>query len=161
MASDDSVGRSPEEWANALRAFVKVGGKDNPSNLENIIPRLVAVWLLAAFTAAASAIEGLFLFPLRVVQSFQENIGTLIAAFFQTPAEVLWGAARASAESFGQGLTGQTGPFQLVIGFVVALASLFILASYLGSGRTSNFFPGLPWDLPWPLGGGRDEDEDS
>jgi hypothetical protein len=51
------------------------------------------------------------------------------------------------------------GPFSFALGIGSVLLALYVLRAYISEEPTSNFFPGIPFDVPTPGFLGPEEDD--
>lgn len=133
--------------ARVRRLFDRAASADS---LAEVMFTGIGAILLSVGTAIASGIltvADVFIVP---VSMLTEEIGGLIGSVFGGAARIIDFGALATALSIGPGGRFNLGPLSFALAIASILLALWIVAAYRAEEATSNFFPGLPFDVPTP-----------
>lgn len=114
--------------------------------------------LLAAGSAVASGILSLADVVIVPLNAITNAVGQLIDAVFGGSAFIIDLGAIASGRSIGPGGLFAS-PLSFIFGIAIVLGALYVVRAYVSEEPTSNFFPGLPFDIPTPLLTDAEEDD--
>lgn len=102
-----------------------------------------ALWL-AAIESGIETLQAFFQIPIQLFNSFAEAVGALVASFVLEPLGIIQAGAQISAAELRQ-----FGILAFIAGLVLVLLGYWIINTYLNEEETSNFLPGLPFDVPF------------
>lgn len=131
----------------------------NADSLAGLIFTGLGAVLLSVGTAMASGVLTVADVVIVPLATLTNAVGQLIDATFGGAAMIVDFGAIATALSIGPGGMFNLGPFSFALGIGAVLLALYVLRAYISEEPTSNFFPGLPFDVPTPFLTGPEEDD--
>jgi hypothetical protein len=135
------------------------GGTDTLSGITNfleeggsatrVLTSSIVGIIISPVVAAIDVINAIADFATAPFEGAGESISTLFDGLLTGPATLIEAGSRISENAitavFGETLAGI---LALPLTVALALASLYLLATFLDEEETGNLFPGLPFDVP-------------
>jgi LytS/YehU family sensor histidine kinase len=144
MASLDLGSGGGVDTLSGITNFLQDGG-----SAARILTSSIVGILVAPVVGTIDVINAVADFATAPFEGAGESISTLFDGLLTGPAELIEAGARVSENSitavFGAELGGI---LALPLTVALALASLYLLATFLDEEETGNLFPGLPFDVP-------------
>jgi hypothetical protein len=131
-----------------LNGIVNFISKDGGSAAKVLTASLTGL-LISPFVAIIDIIDAIATFATAPFEGAGESISTLFDGLLTGPADLIESGSTISENAitavFGETLAGI---LALPLTVALALASLYLLATFLDEEETGNLFPGLPFDVP-------------
>ncbi|AZQ14535.1 hypothetical protein [Halorubrum sp. PV6] len=129
---------------NGIASYLSNGGK--PST---VLSASVVGLITSPFIAIVDIINAITQFATAPFEGAGESISTLFDGLLTGPAALIEAGSRISENAI-MAVFGETiaGILALPLTVALALASLYLLATFLDEEETGNLFPGLPFDVP-------------
>jgi hypothetical protein len=105
----------------------------------------------AFFEGSAGVLAAILNVPVAVTEGFIGSVQAIAEAFLEAPLSVIVAGADTSSRAVGDFYV-----LALPVGVALALASYYMVQVYLKEEETSDFLPGLPFDVPFI---GKEEDD--
>ena len=105
--------------------------------------------LISPVVAVVDVIDAIATFATAPFEGAGESISTLFDGLLTGPAALIEAGARISENAITSVFGAELGGIlALPLTVALALASLYLLATFLDEEETGNLFPGLPFDVP-------------
>ncbi|EMA71954.1 hypothetical protein [Halorubrum distributum] len=144
MASLDLGSGGGVDTLSGITNFLQDGG-----SAARILTSSIVGILVSPVVATIDVINAIADFATAPFEGAGESIATLFDGLLTGPAELIEAGSRISENAitavFGAELAGI---LALPLTVALALASLYLLATFLDEEETGNLFPGLPFDVP-------------
>jgi len=130
---------------NGIATYLSEGGKAT-----TVLTSAIVGLLASPVIATISIINAIADFATTPFVGAGESIATLFDGLLTGPAALIK-AGSAISETAIRSVFGETlaGILALPLTVALALASLYLLATFLNEEETGNLFPGLPFDVPY------------
>ena len=129
---------------NGIASYLSNGGKAT-----TVLSASVIGLITSPFIAIVDIINAITQFATAPFEGAGESISTLFDGLLTGPAALIEAGSRISENAilavFGETIAGI---LALPLTVALALASLYLLATFLDEEETGNLFPGLPFDVP-------------
>jgi len=133
---------------------------ENAGSLSAVIFNGIGAVFLGIGSALASGVLTLADLIIIPASALANAAGTNVDAIFGGFARIVDIGAITAASSIAPGGTFALGPFTFALAIGAGLLGLYILIAYLSEGSTSNFVPGVGFDIPTPGFAGTEEDSE-
>jgi hypothetical protein len=129
---------------NGIASYLSNGGKAS-----TVLSASVVGLITSPFIAIVDIINAITQFATAPFEGAGESISTLFDGLLTGPAALIEAGSRISENAI-MAVFGETiaGILALPLTVALALASLYLLATFLDEEETGNLFPGLPFDVP-------------
>lgn len=129
---------------NGIVTFLSEGG-----SASTVLSASVIGLITSPFIAVIDIIDAIAAFATAPFEGAGESISSLFDGLLTAPAGLIEAGAEISRTSIAA-VFGETiaGILALPLTVALALASLYLLATFLDEEETGNLFPGLPFDVP-------------
>ena len=129
---------------NGIASYLSNGGKAT-----TVLSASVVGLITSPFIAIVDIINAITHFATAPFEGAGESISTLFDGLLTGPAALIEAGSRISENAI-MAVFGETiaGILALPLTVALALASLYLLATFLDEEETGNLFPGLPFDVP-------------
>lgn len=129
---------------NGIASYLSNGGKAS-----TVLSASVVGLITSPFIAIVDIINAITQFATAPFEGAGESISTLFDGLLTGPAALIEAGSRISENAI-MAVFGETiaGTLALPLTVALALASLYLLATFLDEEETGNLFPGLPFDVP-------------
>ena len=129
---------------NGIATYLSEGG-----SAATVLSASVVGLITSPFIAIIDIINAITQFATAPFEGAGESIATLFDGLLTGPAALIQAGSRISENAI-MAVFGETiaGILALPLTVALALASLYLLATFLDEEETGNLFPGLPFDVP-------------
>ena len=129
---------------NGIASYLSNGGKAT-----TVLSASIVGLITSPFIAIVDIINAITQFATAPFEGAGESISTLFDGLLTGPAALIEAGSRISENAI-MAVFGETiaGILALPLTVALALASLYLLATFLNESETGNLFPGLPFDVP-------------
>ncbi|WP_050032290.1 hypothetical protein [Halorubrum halophilum] len=130
---------------NGIATYLSEGGKAT-----TVLSASVIGLITSPFIAIIDIVNAITQFATSPFEGAGESISSLFDGLLTGPADLILAGSEIS-EAAIRSVFGETiaGILALPLTVALALASLYLLATFLNEEETGNLFPGLPFDVPY------------